>query len=136
MTAADQSPPQTTNGHRTAVILDNDPFFRDFQAFLLHRRGIVAVWPESPDDYRLEWILAQQPSLIITEVLLPGTSGLDLVRALRKSENGSRHTPIIVYSVLQAEERALEAGANKYLHKPLMREGYLAAVLDAVKETI
>lgn len=111
---------------RVAVILDKDPFFRDFQCFLLARQGFHPRCPEAPEDFNADWVRAQRPSIVISEILLPGKNGLDLARELKGPP--PLGCPVIVYSVLDVKDRALAAGADKFLHKPVMREGYLSAV--------
>lgn len=120
-------------GRRVAVILEKDPFFRDFQSFVLGKQGYAVRHPQDPAEYTADWVRAQQPSLIITEIMLPGKNGLDLTRELKTPPPVG--CPVIVYSVLQAKERALAAGADKFLQKPVLREGYLSAVTSLVKQS-
>jgi DNA-binding response OmpR family regulator len=117
---------------RTAVILDKDEFFRDFQVFLLTKRGYTVVTPERSEDFTAEWVHQQDPELLVTEIVLPGGNGFDLVRKLRGAL-GARCS-IIVYTVLGAEARALAAGADLYIQKPILRDAYLAAVRDLTKD--
>lgn len=117
---------------RVAVILDSDPFFREFQNFLLQGNGFAVRMAMKPEEFTASWIRAHDPDIIVTEVLLPGRSGLDLTRELRQGP-GVRGA-IIVYSVLRVEQRALAAGADRFLLKPLLRESYLDALQDATKQ--
>lgn len=117
---------------RTAVILDKDEFFRDFQVFLLTKRGFRVVTPTRSEDFTPEWVRAQEPDLLVTEIILPGGNGFDLVRHLRATQGKS--FAIIIYSVLGAEARALAAGADLFIQKPILREAYLSAVQDLTKE--
>ena len=57
------------------------------------------------------------PQLIILEILLPGQDGLQVCRAL-KSDPATREIPVLVFTWLNAEERALLAGADFFLPKP------------------
>lgn len=114
-----------------AVVLDSDAFFRDFQRFLLSAQGFSVLAPDPLEDVTAAWVREQRPSVIVMEVLLPGKNGLELLRELR-APPGVR-CPIIVYTVLRIKERALAAGADKFLLKPLMRESYLTALGEATK---
>lgn len=118
-------------GRPVAVVLDKDPFFRDFQVFLLSRSGYDVRYPASSEDFTAAWVHAQEPDVVVTEILLPGKNGLELTSELRTTPG--KTCPIIVYSVLKAPERALAAGADRFLLKPLLRDSYLSALEDATK---
>lgn len=69
-----------------------------------------------------------RPSLLITDVMMPGMSGFDLVTRL-KSENIL--PPTIVLTGLQKEEevlRGLQCGAEDYIKKPFSPSVLLARV--------
>lgn len=118
---------------KTAVILDKDEFFRDFQIFLLTKRGYRVVVPERSEDFTPEWVLEQDADILVTEIILPGGNGFDLVRRLRAMPGNK--CALVIYSVLGAEARALSAGADRFIQKPILREAYLSAIQDLTKET-
>lgn len=65
--------------------------------------------------------LSQPPDLILLDVMLPELNGIDVCRRL-KSEKTTKAIPIIMLSAkAQGEEieKGLEAGADKYLCKPI-----------------
>src|SRR6516225_5518773 len=60
-----------------------------------------------------------KPDLIITDILMPYTSGLELIGILRSEQDNK--VPILVLSALDEEATVLEAfsmGANDFLSKP------------------
>ncbi|CAN5645765.1 hypothetical protein BH10BAC2_BH10BAC2_00050 [soil metagenome] len=66
----------------------------------------------------LEALESFMPDLIITDILMPFTSGLDLISVVRSS--GSK-IPILVLSAMDQEATVLEAlslGANDFISKP------------------
>ena len=66
----------------------------------------------------LEALETFHPDLIITDILMPFTSGLELISIIRSS--GSK-VPILVLSALDQETtvlQALSAGANDFITKP------------------
>lgn len=66
----------------------------------------------------LETLEAFKPDMIITDILMPFTSGLELISVVRSS--GSK-IPILVLSAMDQEATVLEAlslGANDFISKP------------------
>jgi DNA-binding response OmpR family regulator len=60
-----------------------------------------------------------KPDLLITDILMPYTSGLELIGILRSEQNN--RLPILVLSALDEESAVMEAfsmGANDFLSKP------------------
>lgn len=62
-----------------------------------------------------------RPAILVSEILVPKLDGLSLCRAI-KSDPATRHMLVMIFSHLQAEDRALEAGADAFLQKPLNEE--------------
>ncbi|GAA6615734.1 response regulator [Scytonema sp. NUACC26] len=65
-----------------------------------------------------------QPDLILLDILLPGKSGIDVVRSL-KQEPLTRHIAAIAITALASaedRERILRAGFDDYISKPYMIE--------------
>ena len=72
----------------------------------------------------LERVASFRPDLILLDIMMPGMSGLDVCREIRKNAE-LRHTKIIMVSAMvQVEERleGFEAGADDYVVKPFDEE--------------
>ena len=70
------------------------------------------------------------PDLIIMDIMLPGVSGLDLVRKM-KSDPELKDVPIIVVTTMAAagdQQKIREAGADGYLPKPIQIDRFLESV--------
>lgn len=70
-----------------------------------------------------EWL----PDLVVTDLMMPGMSGIDLCRSIRKQAA----TPVLVLSVRDQERskvEALDAGADDYVTKPFSIQELLARV--------
>jgi CheY-like chemotaxis protein len=120
--------PSPDPGSPTILIAERDQSVRRLQTLFLEREGFTV---EFADDgpAALERALADSPALVITEILIPKMDGLALCRALREDPR-TRDTPIIVFSILGAAQRAAEAGATAFLRKPLVDSTFVAAVQD------
>jgi two-component system KDP operon response regulator KdpE len=67
------------------------------------------------------------PDLVVTDLMMPGISGIELCQAIRKKAS----TPIIVLSVRDQERskiEALDAGADDYVTKPFSIQELLARI--------
>ena len=65
-----------------------------------------------------------QPNLILLDIMLPETNGIDLLHGL-KQDSSTSHIPVIAVTALaRAEEKKniLEAGFDAYISKPYMLE--------------
>jgi CheY-like chemotaxis protein len=113
---------------RCVFVVDRDPHVRRLvQHFLA---GLYEV--ECFDDgyAALDRARIAPPAVVVTEILTPLLDGLALCRLL-KSDPATRRVPILVLSMLAAEERARTAGAEAFLQKPLER-GRLVATLHGL----
>ena len=72
--------------------------------------------------------------LIILDVILPGLSGLKVCAGL-KSNALTKDIPVLVFSVLDVRDRALAAGADAFLLKPIERLGLIEAVWALLKDS-
>jgi type IV pilus assembly protein PilB len=69
----------------------------------------------------LDLALTEQPALIVTDVNMPGMSGMDMVRAIR-ADARTREVRILMLtsdSSVESEAAGLEAGADDYIAKPV-----------------
>ena len=87
---------------------------------LIERRGHEVVAVASAEEAKQELATREFPFLIL-DWMLPGESGIDLCRDLRKRPRGDEFFILLVTARAHTEdlEQALEAGANDYLTKPL-----------------
>lgn len=58
------------------------------------------------------------PDIVVAEILVAGLDGLSVCRAL-KADDATRSIRVLIFSILAAEQRAREAGADAFLRKPL-----------------
>ena len=71
-----------------------------------------------------------RPDLIITDIEMPGTSGLDLIATLRESLPKSLFVILSAYEEFRYAKRAVELGAYRYLLKPLAEEELMSLLRD------
>lgn len=104
---------------RLLVVEDDDDIRALFSA-TLHRAGYQPRVASSGQQ-ALEQADELVPDLVISDVSMPGLSGLDVCRVL-KSQPRTAATVVLLISALSTEqdrEAGLQAGADDYLTKPI-----------------
>lgn len=94
------------------LIVENDQAVRNTMRFVL-RQAEFPVSEAADSEQALRWIARELPTLILLDWLLPGLSGLELVRVLKKDLR-TQEIPIIMLAARDGEDdivRGLESGA-------------------------
>lgn len=113
---------------RILVVEDND-LLRDQIVQALEMEGYAVA---SAADGRQGLMLAAEstPALIVSDITMPGMDGHEMLRALRRADEGAA-TPVVFLSarVARSDIRAgMELGADDYLTKPFEMQELLNAV--------
>jgi DNA-binding response OmpR family regulator len=115
--------------HRAIIlVVDRDPHVRDLEAFFLNEAGFGVEFA-ADGQAALAMAREMKPDIIITEVLVPKLDGLALCRAIRK-EAELKNTVVLIFSILAAQSRAREAGADAFLMKPLAEQRLVETVRE------
>jgi twitching motility two-component system response regulator PilH len=80
-------------------------------------------------------IAAEQPDVVLLDIVMPKRNGFDVLRGLRRDLR-TRQTPVVVVSSKNQESDrtwGLKQGANEYLPKPFTAEQLLGAVRRFVR---
>lgn len=104
---------------RILVIEDNDKN-RYLIEFLLKSEGYETIEAVTGEE-GVESAVRNRPDLILMDVQLPGIDGLETTRRIRAKEEG-KGIPIVAltsYAMSGDRERALSAGCNGYIEKPI-----------------
>jgi DNA-binding response OmpR family regulator len=112
-----QPPASPADGRALILVVEQDPQMRRLERYFLEQAGFAV---EFASDGRQGLALAQRlmPDIVVAEILVSGMDGLSVCRAL-KSDPATHRIVVLIFSILAAEGRALAAGADAFLHKPL-----------------
>lgn len=112
------------------LVVDDDRVLADLVVFTLRRAGNEAIVASDAVSAIRRWA-EDKPDLIILDVNLPGTIGLENGFAICKRIRGESDTPIILLTVRGEESdivHGLEAGADDYVLKPFSPRQLMARV--------
>lgn len=117
------------------LVVDDSPTIRAVLGKMLGLEGYSMLYASDGDD-ALAQARREQPGLIFLDIVMPGTSGFNVLRTLRK-EAATASIPIVMISGnLQATEQQYvqRFGADDFLKKPFGRDEVydrIAALVDA-----
>ncbi len=114
---------------RKILIVDDSPTERFFLADLLSKRGYAVVTAESGEE-ALNKVKVEKPSLVVMDVVMPGTSGYQATRALAR-DPATQNIPVILCTSKNAESDrvwGLRQGAKEYVVKPVDVDELLAKI--------
>jgi two-component system phosphate regulon response regulator PhoB len=122
-------------GKQILVVEDEKPI-RDMIAFGLRRAGYTVREAEDSSEARSS-IADSRPDLLLVDWMLPGESGLELTRFLKRNRE-TQDLPVIMLTA-RAEEHdkvaGLEGGADDYVTKPFSPRELLARVQAVLRRT-
>lgn len=120
------------------LIIEDDPDIAESVRYNLKREGMRPEIAESGEKgFRLARDPHSAPSLIVLDLMLPGMSGIELCRRLRR-EPATEKTPIIILTAKASESdkiSGLELGADDYMTKPFSVKELLARIRAVLRRT-
>lgn len=113
-----------TEDKKLVLIVDDDPKVLKFIEVYLHSNGFEAIKATSGEE-AMELVHSQKPHIIILDLVLPGMSGLEMLRQLRASDS----IPIIAFSASSNKrDNALLLGADCFMSKPFNPEEMIGKI--------
>jgi FixJ family two-component response regulator len=116
----------------TVFVIDDDASVRRALERQLRTAGFGVACFESAQDY-LDRAPPAAIGCIVTDVRMPGPSGLDLQAALAQSDRPLPMVFITGHGDVPTSVRAMKAGAVNFLAKPFSEREILAAVAEALE---
>ncbi len=113
----------------TILIVEDSPSELELMSHYLKESGYNVIKASGAKE-ALEKALLQNPDVIVTDVVMPGMSGFELCRSLKRNP-ATQKVPIVICSSKNQEiDRlwAMRQGADAYVTKPYTREQLLRAI--------
>jgi two-component system, OmpR family, alkaline phosphatase synthesis response regulator PhoP len=116
---------------KPVLIVEDDPDIAEGLRYNLEREGLEAIIAPTGEAGLAAALDARRaPALIILDLMLPGMSGMELCRRLRR-EPSTRRTPILMLTARTDEADrigGLDLGADDYITKPFSVKEVMARV--------
>lgn len=108
------------------LVVEDNKDNRLILVYRLRKIGDFDILEATHGQEALNIIAATPPDLMFLDLKLPILDGWETARRIRKMEGAGRHLPIIALTAQAMagdEEKALEAGCDDYITKPIIDAG-------------
>lgn len=118
-------------------IIDDEPMVCELIKSLIDFDGLQielnGVFQNGVDA--LEKILAEKPDIVITDIKMPGISGLEMIKKCRENNIKSHFIIVSGYQEFEYAKQAIEYKADEYLLKPI-KKSELNRLLKKIQEEL
>ncbi|QLE57679.1 PleD family two-component system response regulator [Nostoc sp. TCL26-01] len=113
----------------TILIVEDSPSELELMSRYLRDSGYKVIKALGAKE-AIDKALLEKPDVIVTDVVMPGMSGFELCRSLKKNPTTEKVPIVICSSKNQEIDRlwAMKQGADAYITKPYTREQLLRAI--------
>ena len=114
---------------KKVLVVDDSPTAIMWQKMIL-RQGQYEVVTAVDGQAGVEAAIAEQPDLILMDVMMPRMNGFEACREIRKTP-ATQHVPIIMVttrSEMESVEEGFKSGCSEYITKPIDRLELLSKV--------
>ncbi len=123
--------PNSRRQRTRILVVDDDPVSLRYVRDILSKAGFDPVVTADPSE-TLRFVKERKPHLILLDLMLPGSSGIDLMNDILNVAN----VPIVFLSAYSQEDivaRAFDLGAADYVVKPFSQTELLARIRAALR---
>jgi len=120
---------------KKVLVVDDEPYMIEMIRPRLVNSGYDVISAVTGEDC-LAKAEKERPDLILLDILLPGMSGIEVLKRL-KSNKQTRNIPVIMVTALagkDTETKGLESGATYFISKPFDSQELLSDVQKAMEK--
>lgn len=124
---------QEIAGNQRVLVVEDDPGVRECVACLLRTQGCATVLAKTVDE-GLRALRSDDFDLVISDLRLPDSTGLDVIRGVKELDPETPAILMTSYSSVESAIEALRLGAVDYMIKPFDNIDFIHAVQRALNE--
>jgi two-component system NtrC family response regulator len=114
------------------LVVDDDESLRRVTQLQLEEAGYQVLTALSGEE-ALHLVEQHEPDLVMTDLKMPGLSGMDVLQGIRRSHPEITVVLLTAFGTVQTAVEAMKAGAYDYITKPIDYSGLLLAVSRALE---
>ncbi len=114
-------------GALTVLVVDDEPAMREVLETRLSAWGYTVITAADAEEGR-SLAESRRPDVVVSDIVLPGMTGLDLLRSLQAGDPDRPVLLITAYGGVDQAVEAMKAGARDFLTKPLDYDKLRAAL--------
>src|ERR1700730_14709414 len=127
----------TTRNEKSAIlIVEDEAKMRRLLELRLGEEGF-AVHSAADAETGLQLLVREKPDLVVTDLRLPGMSGLEFLQAVKRANAALPVVVMTAYGTVESAVEAMKIGASDYVTKPfslaafmlVIRQEFLSAAL-------
>jgi two-component system response regulator RegA len=123
------APKEDSGSLPVVLVVDDDDAFRGRLCRALRDRGCEAHEVSRPED-TLELAHGVSPDLVLLDLKMPGTGGLELIQDIKRLDSTITVIILTGYGSIPTAMQALKLGADSFISKPADTDQILAAYLE------
>jgi CheY-like chemotaxis protein len=121
----------------TILVVEDHDDARRYMEIFLRQQGANVIGARNAVE-GLEAIKIHHPTLVLSDIMMPGGDGFELLREIRALETGEeRAVPVIAMTALVSpadRRRILDAGFRAYLRKPFTPDRLLETIQSVLND--
>ncbi|HEV8246837.1 MAG TPA: response regulator, partial [Polyangiaceae bacterium] len=119
----DESSPSSAPGPElatdvTVLVVDDEPSNLTSLQKIFQREGMRVFTAESA-KLALELVRKHRVQVVLTDLMMPGTNGLELLKALKELSPDTELVMMTAYGTVETAVQAMREGAYDFVEKPL-----------------
>src|SRR5262245_13572605 len=127
-----QEAPSAAPDAPTVLVVDDEPSNVASLEKIFQREGMRVLTAEGAKE-ALDLARAHRVQVVLTDLMMPGTSGLELLRALKQASPDTEIVMMTAYGTVETAVQAMREGAYDFVEKPLKRMNIVKSVKKAAE---